>query len=955
MNKIVSGSEVAGFALRVKSASTETFLFEVKGPTSLKTSSSDTAAYVGVTFSDTEVSFNLQNAQKNKLLVGEFYKVQIAYINSAKETGYYSTVGIIKYTGMPQAYIADFNSTTPNIVDEMIVGTYSNETDPTERAAEYKFTIYKSDRETVLETTGWTAHIVSNNIENITYDDELNAISTLEQTDNYVLKHELDSMNSYYVRYEVKTNNGIYCKSPLYEIVATTTMDSTLQADLIAEMDYENACVVLTLLPRGRLSETIIVGTFEIGRAAAFDNFQVWTTISRFTLNGHLPEEGKIFTDFTIESGQTYRYAIRQLNSYNIYSSWIPVLKWRRRVPNNYVLNDNEWYPNSLIEASFEDAFLFDGKRQLRIRYNPKVSSFKTVLMDSKKNAIGSKYPYFFRNSVVEYKEFSISGLISYLTDQDEYFAKRTSELGMPNDWDDTTDITDDNITYERRFKLLVLDWLNEDNIKLFKAPGEGNYLVRLSGVSLSPNDSLSRMIHTFTCTADEVADCTTDNLIDEGFLTVSVENENLQTLFMTKVFTQTQNASELRQLQDDLKDIFQGYKGVYIKLEDFMPMTPFQLADRNDPTYIGQTGQYETYFSNPVNGLSLQLSDIMDNWNSGFTPMITYGIQSKGFTSFDIINKLQSQKFGYIRRDGTDITANNILEPYFDLKHQIERLYYIRFTTKEVIDLNISMEAIERYVDDANINPLGMVLDVNVMYRIPASKELINYFVNKRKINYGDIKVGELVYLYVVPATDGAGNVTYLINLDKQYSTEVVYGYKLVKTDDVGNRFYQPNILDFSHSRSYMIDDIETMPVQPIMDGTDLTNMEVREDGSIILRKGHEDPFISIGNGIIVEFGLYQKVITYDMETNVNKINADNRNRFLEKKKAYFTALDTWYGTPGQQYKDGYGYRDFKGQLTHGEPSMASYRNTFFNARSEYMTVLQAELDDRQQKAGQA
>jgi len=32
MNKIVSISEVAGFALRVKSASSETFLFEVTGP-----------------------------------------------------------------------------------------------------------------------------------------------------------------------------------------------------------------------------------------------------------------------------------------------------------------------------------------------------------------------------------------------------------------------------------------------------------------------------------------------------------------------------------------------------------------------------------------------------------------------------------------------------------------------------------------------------------------------------------------------------------------------------------------------------------------------------------------------------------------------------------------------------------------------------------------------------------
>jgi len=30
------------------------------------------------------------------------------------------------------------------------------------------------------------------------------------------------------------------------------------------------------------------------------------------------------------------------------------------------------------VFADFEDMFLWDGKRQIRIRYNPKVSSFKT-------------------------------------------------------------------------------------------------------------------------------------------------------------------------------------------------------------------------------------------------------------------------------------------------------------------------------------------------------------------------------------------------------------------------------------------------------------------------------------------------------------------------------------------------------------------------------------------------
>jgi len=58
--------------------------------------------------------------------------------------------------------------------------------------------------------------------------------------------------------------------------------------------------------------------------------------------------------------------------------------------------------------------FLYDGKKQLKIRFNPKVSSFKNDLQEQKIDTIGSKHPFIFRNGNVCYKEFPISGLISF-------------------------------------------------------------------------------------------------------------------------------------------------------------------------------------------------------------------------------------------------------------------------------------------------------------------------------------------------------------------------------------------------------------------------------------------------------------------------------------------------------------------------------------------------------------
>jgi hypothetical protein len=50
----------------------------------------------------------------------------------------------------------------------------------------------------------------------------------------------------------------------------------------------------------------------------------------------------------------------------------------------------------------------------------------------------------------------------------------------------------------ERRFKMKLLEWLGNGEIKLFKSAAEGNYLVRLMNISLTPEDKLGRMLHNF-------------------------------------------------------------------------------------------------------------------------------------------------------------------------------------------------------------------------------------------------------------------------------------------------------------------------------------------------------------------------------------------------------------------------------------------------------------------------
>jgi len=53
----------------------------------------------------------------------------------------------------------------------------------------------------------------------------------------------------------------------------------------------------------------------------------------------------------------------------------------------------------------------------------------------------------------------------------------------------------------------------------MFKSATEGNYLVRLLNVSLTPEDKLGRMLHSFSATAYEIEKLTYENLIDLNFI----------------------------------------------------------------------------------------------------------------------------------------------------------------------------------------------------------------------------------------------------------------------------------------------------------------------------------------------------------------------------------------------------------------------------------------------------
>lgn len=422
---------------------------------------------------------------KNRFTLGQHYKIQIACIDSSGTIGYYSNSGVSKYVKSPTLGV------THTSLRE-VVGTFSDNITH-EKVYSYKFDLY-NDLNQLIETSGEKIHNSSN---------DTNASGS---QDVWEIQTSLDSDSNYKVQYSVITTSNFQKSTSLqsltyYESIAP----NLLECFLIATNNFDEAYNRIYLKRNKSSSDPKICGNFLLLRASSKDNYTQWEKLLDFQIYNWQYNDGKnaifdIYNDYLIEQGISYRYAIQAYNNRNIYST--------------KMMNSN-----GPVYSDFEDIYLYDGERQLRLRYNAKVTSFKSNILESKLDTIGSKYPQFFRNGTVQYKEFGLSGLISMTQDAENTFTLGDIYYHPVPDWSyNDTELSSYNFQKEREFKLQVLSWLMNGKEKVLKA-AEGNYIVRLMNTSLSPNDTLGRMLHSFTSTAYEVADYDFINLKKYNFI----------------------------------------------------------------------------------------------------------------------------------------------------------------------------------------------------------------------------------------------------------------------------------------------------------------------------------------------------------------------------------------------------------------------------------------------------
>lgn len=447
MNKSVSYDEISKFQIKINTVYNNALIGTLS--TTL--------------YDDNYVYFDFE-PELVKVNVGQSYKVQLAYVDKDNIIGYYSTVGVVKYTALPIVEIKDLilngSNGEININPYKFVAKYTS-ADSTEKPYLYQFDLYDRDKNLL--------------------------ISSGEQfNDTYELTYQLQEWFQYYIKLIITTANGVTAESGYYRIMEAPNVN----VDNHMKLEVNNGILMFNgdigYYKILRVEEAVFQNDTNKYRedtpakaksAVASDAetpFRQWQDVHHFAITNL--NDFYTWFDTTTEAGKSYQYCVQQYG--------VSRLSQRSEIVK--------------VEAvELEDAELIDADKRFIIKYNPKINNFKNTLLESKVDTIGGKFPFIFRNGEVKYKEFAISGLIT--------LAKETN-------------LTVENHNVERDYRLEMLDWLNNGKAKIYRSTPEGNYIVRLLNVSLTPEQKLGRLIGTFSATAYEIADYNYKNLKKYNF-----------------------------------------------------------------------------------------------------------------------------------------------------------------------------------------------------------------------------------------------------------------------------------------------------------------------------------------------------------------------------------------------------------------------------------------------------
>lgn len=328
------------------------------------------------------------------------------------------------------------------------------------------------------------------------------------------LPYVMSNNSLYHLKFDIETKNG-YTQTREYNFTAMASASGTINAILTASVNEEDGYAAVSLASSAGIMHTNVT----VRRTSSKSNFTIWQDIANKTFeNSALNWE---FDDFTIESGVFYQYSAQTRDN-----------RGRRSVS----------VKSNTIMGEFDDAFLTEkggslsDALQLKIRYDMNITNSVINVGEAKTDTIGSQYPFIRRNGNMYYRSFPFSFLIACETDNNHLFTTerilRDNQVDLYkttySDHSLTVESGRYDYTYQREFRRKVEQFLYNNKVKLFRSLTEGNILVKLMGITLTPKAELGRLLYSVDATAYEIDAPTLKNIDAYGIQQIGTYNPNI-------------------------------------------------------------------------------------------------------------------------------------------------------------------------------------------------------------------------------------------------------------------------------------------------------------------------------------------------------------------------------------------------------------------------------------------
>lgn len=244
-----------------------------------------------------------------------------------------------------------------------------------------------------------------------------------------------------------------------------------------------------------------IISEIAVLKSVLGEGLLKWEEITR--IKASTMQEAVLY-DYFVENGNYYRYALQPILANGVKGAITTFY-------DSVSTFEGFWL---LGEKDMQFSFIYDGKIGTMTKHKP----------EDFIETISGRFPYAVRSSELDYFTFPFSGKLTYHQDvhnlltAKDYTTAISPDPSIPinyvelkygdemrlNAKNDLEEMQD-GMVMQRAWRNKILKWLTDGGLKVLKSESQGNILVKISDVKVTPVESLYGLIADFECTMTQM------------------------------------------------------------------------------------------------------------------------------------------------------------------------------------------------------------------------------------------------------------------------------------------------------------------------------------------------------------------------------------------------------------------------------------------------------------------